>query len=270
MNNHSNAVINGKELKEIREENQHVYIQSDFKFLMAHKGLRPGCLHLLLGTSGSGKSTVVRKIIVETAKQYPVLLWLSEEDREDFLVAISKNYPGQDIAENIIIISEQDQCDSVTPAQLWDIFLEALRTHKPKSVFFDNITTSAMYEGLRPSEQGKVARALKNVCRKMQCPFVLVAHTRADVTDSSGKLIDDNDIRGGKALGNLVPYFYIFQRFEIDSHFFPTIRIRKSRKHQIDSRLFLLDYSRNLNSYTGDREITFKEFKEAYSRRNTL
>lgn len=272
MSKIQDAFMGHKELKEIAEENSHEYIKSGFLFIQSHKGLRPGCVHLFLGTSGSGKSTVVRKIILDSAEDHEVLVWQSEETREDFVTSLVKNYPKPEVARNIKIMSEFDLGSDTTshPQAVFNQYAEAIKSLNPKAVFFDNITTSRMYMGLRPNEQDAMAWRIKELHEETEIPLLVVAHTRADVTDSAAKLIEDTDIRGSKSISNLAPYLYIFQRFEIDDHVFPTIRLRKSRKHQVASRLFRLVYSREKNAYVRDMELPFKDFKEAFSKRNRL
>jgi len=267
-----NAFISTTDLNKIREENSHVYINSDFNFLKCHNGLRPGQMHILIGTSGSGKSTVVRKIILDSAKKHKVLLWLSEESREDFITALSKNFPQPETARNIKIVSEFDVCKdhNVNHEQVFSEYEKHVKSINPSVVFFDNITTSRMYMGLRPSDQEAMAWKLKGLQNSIDTPVFIVAHTRADVTDTNARIIEDADIRGSKSITNLAQYIYIYQRFHIADYYYPTIRIRKSRGYQVKQNMFLLTYSRDKNAYVCDKEVSFKEFKEAYEKRNKL
>jgi len=141
--NTDDAYISTGDLNKMHEETSHVYIDSDFNFLKCHKGLRPGQMHVLIGTSGSGKSTVVRKIILDSAKEHKVLLWLSEESRQDFIAALSKNFPKPDVAKNIKIISEFDVCKNhnASHEQIFTEYEKCVKAINPSVVFFDNITT---------------------------------------------------------------------------------------------------------------------------------
>ncbi len=272
MNKIQDAHMSHNELKDIAEENAHEYIKSGFEFIRAHNGLRPGCVHLFLGTSGSGKSTVVRKIILDSADEHTILVWQSEETREDFVTSLVKSYPKPEVARNIKIVSEFGLGEDVvqSPQAVFQKYAETVKALNPRAVFFDNITTSRMYMGLRPNEQDAMAWKIKELHESTDIPVLIIAHTRADVTDSAARLIEDTDIRGSKSIANLAPYLYIFQRFEIDDHVFPTIRVRKSRKHQVANKLFRLIYSKEKNAYVKDLELPFKEFKEAFSKRNRL
>ena len=53
-----------------------VEIPSRYEFLKAHNGIRPNCLHGMIGTTGCGKSTLLKCIIAETAQHKKVLVWL--------------------------------------------------------------------------------------------------------------------------------------------------------------------------------------------------
>lgn len=257
------------ELQKIRAANNYQFIPSTFSFINEHRGFRPGQIHILLGTTGSGKSTVTRQMVIDTAAEFKTLVWLTEETRNDFVVALSKNYPGNDIAQNILIQSEMD-IERREPGFFLNVLDNILMAENPGMVFIDNLTTSGFYMGLRPGDQEKIAWRLKKMFEKTEIPCLIVAHTRADVSDTSSRLIEDTDIRGSKTIANLAPYFYIFQRFEIGEKVFPTIRIKKSRMHQVESKLFKLIYSREKNSYTGDMAIDFQAFKEVFKQRNQL
>jgi len=272
MQDIDSAYMTPQEIREMREESAHVYFESTFSFLKAHKGLRPGEMHLLLATSGSGKSTLTRKIMMDCAEQYSVLAWLSEETRENFVSALSSNYPKKEIAENIKIISEMgiDPRYTNNPINLFNKFADHIKLLNPRVVFFDNITTSRMYMGLRPNEQDAMAWRLKNLFEELGIACFLVAHTKSEVSDSMARLIEDTDIRGSKSISNLIPYLYIFQRFQVGSLFFPTIRIRKSRGHRIKNSLYKLTYSMDANTYVSDKALDFIDFKNAFKQRNVL
>jgi len=266
------ASVTEREMDEIRKENDFVYIKSRFNFIKAHNGLRPSCLHILLGTSGSGKSTLAKAIIIDCAVQYKTLLWQSEEKRENFIVSLKNCSPDKKITDNIILFSELDlePQDLKTPDSVFDKFEYIIKLHKPKIVFLDNITTSQMYMGLNPNDQDKMIWKIKRLFSKLGTPIILIAHTGSYVNESTAKIIEDSDIRGSKTIMNLAEYVYIFQRFEINSRFFPTVRIRKSRNHQLTSKLFYLQYNREKNIYTDDKDLDFSNFKEAYGQRNKL
>lgn len=266
------AFLDTGKVQEIRADNNYQYLESRFKFINAIRGLRPGCLHMLIGTAGSGKSTIVNAIMQDTAEENTILLWQSEESVKDFQLSLSKNFPGKKIAQNIKIVSELDLAPGLVTDKraLAQHFESVINEVNPRAVFIDNITTSALYEGLRPEKQTEVGRWLKKKCAEIDCPFFLIAHTGAQVTDNMQRLIEDTDIRGGKGITNLMPYLFIFQRFQVGEIFYPTMRIRKHRGHQIDCSLYHLTYSKEKNTYTKDFPLPFEKFKETFKSRNKL
>ena len=88
-------------------------------------------------------------------------------------------------------------------------------------LIYDNPTTSIFY-GESPSQQSEVASRLKQLAKKQDVPIFMVAHTKSTVTDQYQGLIEDADIRGSKKLTNLVEFLYVFQRFSVESQFYPT------------------------------------------------
>lgn len=259
------------EVAALREQNETVFIPSYFNFLSAHCGLRPGEPHLLLGTTGSGKSTLARKILIDTCKNHKTLLWLSEESRDDVLIATSKLSHGRENFSRVIVQSELDIDDRVLrdPKKVLAEFKNRVMLEKPDVVFFDNITTSAIY----PSDfsvQDAVARELKLFFKKTGIACFIIAHTGSGINESTGKLIEDTDIRGSKTIMNLMPYVYIFQRFFVRDQIIATIRIKKSRNHLKGSNFYRLYYSSEENVYTGDVAVSFEDFKKVYSERDRL
>lgn len=266
------AVLDEETRKRLIEDNQYTYFPSCFEFLKQSHGLRPGQMHLLLGTPGSGKSTLARSILLDLLPSIDtnVLCWLSEETAVDFQLGL-QSYKQENF-EKIKILSEEGLDKSLIKNH------EALKAHfekivsatNPRVLFFDNLTTSMLYMEKKPEVQADTARWLKGFCQKMQIPFFLVAHTKKDINDTSGKIITGNDIRGSAAITNLLAYMYVFQRLKVKETFYPTIYIEKSRHHRAKRPRYFLVYNPDLNSYTSDRSISFDEFKENYKSSNKL
>ena len=49
------ADLTDEEIAKIKQKSRIVDVNSNFKFIQGHKGLRLGALHILMGTAGSGK-----------------------------------------------------------------------------------------------------------------------------------------------------------------------------------------------------------------------
>ena len=77
-----------EEIEVLREMADKVYFKSHFEFIQSHKGYRPKNVHLFMGESHGGKSTLVRSLVMDAClsdEAPPVLVWLSEETPHEFL-----------------------------------------------------------------------------------------------------------------------------------------------------------------------------------------
>ncbi len=266
------AYIEKDELEELVDRNNKTIFKVRFNFINGHKGPRPGSIHLLIGTPGSGKSTVVRSIIGDCADGKKVLLILSEEDADDFRIASANQGIGENRMKNIHIISELDIPIEVRLNKtLFRAYIEKqLYLIRPDITFWDNLTTSVTYETMRPSEQTEHVLWLKMFFKKkMKIPLFIVAHTKDGVTDNQPSLIDVNDIRGCKALPNMAEYAYMYQNPRINETHYPFIWVRKSRGHR-HKGMYLLTYVEAKNCFIGDKGINFEEFKKAFNKRERL
>lgn len=257
------------EQAEFETEQNRVHFGSNLGFLNAHNGLRRGSLHLVLGTTGGGKSTLVRTIlrdlIFRPEKEFHVALWLSEEEVQDYRAQVAYGMPSHDRLLNTSAFSELC-AENVSELR----FFEWLEFNKPDVLIFDNITTSKFYNDRQVSEQGKFANKLKQATKRLNMATIVIAHTDAKATDSMGRLITINDIRGSKTISNLAEFAYILQRFELEKNFFPTIRTVKHRSQELIHNLYMLIYDNRLRSFSGDKAIEFKQFKEVFNARNKL
>lgn len=245
------------------------HFESSMGFLNAHKGLRRGSFHLILGTTGGGKSTLIRTIIRDFLfkkenQNLNLSLWLSEETITDYKRQLSASIPSHDVLLNTQAMSELDAEYSQMA------FFEWLEFYKPDVFIFDNITTSRFYMDRRVDEQGAFARKLKAVVKKIDCAAILIAHTSAEVNDNIERFININDIRGSKSISNLTEFAYVLQRYEVGTSFYPTIRVVKHRSQDLVHGLYMLNYDKNLRAFTGDSPIQFEKLKEVFNARNKL
>lgn len=257
------------EQQQLEKEQREVHFPSSLGFLNAHNGLRRGSFHIILGTTGGGKSTLVRTLIRDIVfckeKEFHVALWLSEEEVKDYRTQVAYGVPSHDRLLNTSALSELELSDS---SEMY--LFEWLDMIKPDVFIFDNITTSKFYNDKNASDQGKFVTKLKNIAKKLNIAMVVVAHTDAKAHDAMGRLINLNDIRGSKSISNLCEFAYILQRFEVGEMFFPTIRIVKHRSQDLIHNLYFLEYDKRIRAFTGDKHLDFKKFKEMFNARNKL
>ena len=268
------ARLTKEEVEVLHEQADRTFFRTHFKFLKSHKGFRPKNIHMVLGTSHGGKSTLIRSLLTDIctgAVKQNVLLWLSEETELEFLSEFYRSGINPDNVKNLHVLSELDLMERYnTPKNLLRYIEMYCGENDIGLLFFDNITTSMIYMGRSPSDQAKISIDLKKMCQLLALPFIIIAHTGAAVTDSSNRLIEMNDIRGGKSIVNLAQFFYVLQTFHCDSEIYTTIRITKHRGQEVDHRFYKLIYSRKERLYARDELVQFKEFKEIYKKRNVL
>ncbi len=268
---------------DLLKEREKVHFYSDFKFLSAHKGHRPGNLHLYLGVAHGGKSTLIRSLILDALKRIDkdkkILVWLSEESENDFLIEFSMALKGFDqkdaevIFKKLLIHSElsfSKHFKTEPMSTKFNYFKEAVNKPEVDLIFFDNVTTSCFYMDQKIETQSFFIKEVKEVIGECRKPLILVAHTGADVTENANRLINMNDIRGCKSIINVVQYCYILQRFHIGEMYFSTLRISKHRGQTVDEKVYTMTFDKEKNLYTKDRHLEFEEMKDNYRRRNVL
>ena len=278
--------INSESLEEVFEllkEREKVSWFSDYKFLSEHKGHRPGALHLYLGVAHGGKSTLMRSLIIDALKRCDkdkkVLVWLSEETENDFLIEFSmalKTMAKEDartLLRKLLIHSEMNYSKLIKKNDLktkYAYFRETIHNSDINLIFFDNLTTSEFYMDRSIDDQSYFIKSLKEEVAEAKKPFIMVAHTGADMTENSHRLINMNDIRGCKSVINLVQFCYILQRFQLNDFYYPTLRITKHRGQTVENKMFNLQFDKEKNLYVKDYSINFLELKDNFKKRNVL
>ena len=161
---------------------------SRYAFLMAHNGIRPNCLHGMMGTTGCGKSTLLKCIITEAAAGCRVLAWISEEDIVEYQELI--NELDKSVLNNINFVEEKhiplEYLDS--QEKFFEYFEQMVEESDCDIVFIDNITTSSFYNSrFGFIGQQRTAEYLKNFV-KSKCSVFYISHTRSEVTDNYGNV----------------------------------------------------------------------------------
>lgn len=254
-------------VKSFKENLLKVYAESRFKFLMSHFGLRPGLAHGFLGTPGSGKSTLVKSIVADTAQKMKTLVYLTEEEIHEYQGKLDTLMCRM---ENVYFIREKDLDPSKyrTMAELFLFLFEEILAAEVKAFFLDNLTTSKIYESLKPHQQGEFFTAIQRFCEENDIIFVYVAHTKQGISDNHRQMIEGEDMRGSAYAFTQSPYFYIFQRFTVDTKVYPFVHVRKHRHHELQEKHFLLNFKDGL--YVEDRQLEFAKLNEYFKQRNYL
>lgn len=269
---------NADEMELIRKENSKIlFPEVRFNFIREHNGLRPGKKHVVISTTGTGKSTIARTIVKDCAKTHPVLVYSSEEDRSDCIHLFDKSETPKEITDNIHLLEEVNVLDKIKTSD-YDSFFSIIAKNiietGSKAFFFDNITTSDFYDCKSPAEQVRFSNKLSAMVKLLNVPAIIVAHSQSQIKDDQQTLIGAEDIRGSKSISNKAEYFYVYQRLKIhhdgNEIFYPIIRVVKSRLGNNTHDIYRLHFSYSKKEYYEDKKISFKEFKEAYEARIRL
>lgn len=257
-----------EEVKRFQEENEIQVAQSRFDFLNIHKGLRPGIAHGVLGTPGSGKSTLVKSILSDTAEKMTCLAYLSEENIVQYQAKLDLLGCKMD---NVLFLQEKDLKTAGFEGNLDRLLMylfEEIAAAGVGAFFFDNLTTSKIYENLKPAQQGYFFTRIQNFCEENGIIFVYVAHTKQGISDNHRAFIEGEDMRGSAYPFTQSPYFYIFQRFTIGTKIYAFVRVRKRRFHEVEQEIFLLNFKDGV--YVDDKPLEFNKLNDFFKQRNHL
>jgi ABC-type cobalamin/Fe3+-siderophores transport system ATPase subunit len=261
---------------ELLKTAKETHYNSKFMFLRSHNGFRNGKLHLLLGASSGGKSTVVRSLLFEvlsaTPKGKKVLVWLSEESLNDFKTELHKTgiiEKGKPLLEKLLLFSEQEYIGK-SPQEFQSKLGKYADSGEISFIFFDNMTTSKIYADMHPTMQVNVMGFLKSITQRNNIATLLVAHTGATVRGGAKQLIDMNDIRGSKSPVNMVEFLYVLQTVQVRDRMIVTVAIQKHRGQDISGKYYQLRYEKRLMLYIGDFHLEFEDLKQLHKDANKL
>ena len=192
---------------------------------------------------------------------------------KDFKVMMNKLGLTEEQQGRVIIASEQNANGGYD--EIKKGFKDLISTYKPDYLILDNITTSAFYMSRKVGEQAGFIKYLKSVATFINCPITMIAHTKGE-SQMNGRLIEPNDVRGGKDVTNLSEFLMVLQRFSVidpntkKEYFYPTVRLCKHRGYVIKNNLFQLKFNEPTVSFGMDRAIPWDEFKEAFNNQKRL
>lgn len=262
-----------EELEMLIDESKKKQHHSNYRFINSHNSYRNGKMHLAIGPSSGGKSTLTRSLLLDFMLNLDpgekVHVHLSEEDEETFLIEMGSSGIGFDKLKNLIITSEQDSKYSSAKDLLKMIEASANR-NDVRGLFFDNITTSMCYMDKGHDNQAIVSSALKNICRNCNKPFVLIAHTGGAQGMATQRMLEMNDIRGGKSIVNLVEFMYILQPIFCGEERHNILTVVKHRGVSVTKPYYRLVYVPKAKIFACDESITFEQYKQIFKERNTL
>lgn len=247
---------------------------SAFDMINEHNGYREGKLHLFIGPTGAGKSTLTRTLLVDALNSTvktgeKIGAFLTEESIDEFITEVNFVKLPEHLGTRLIVESEQDL--NFRDATEWMLFLKRfVDEHELKILFLDNITTSEFYNDARPEEQGRIVRGLKRLAQVCNIPVIILAHTSSEVTETYPKLINLENIRGSKNLPNMVEFAYIIQPFIHEGERHNFIRIAKHRGQHVKNRLFKFFYYERVKIFGKCEAKSFEGFKELFSKRERL
>jgi len=260
--------------KKIHERFNKINIRTNFNFMKNHNGPRFGSLHLLIGTAGSGKSAVLTGLVENIARlnMDSIFIWLSEEKFDDFLFKLNKFDMPDDDKSKILVESDVDI--NSNKFNSWkehiDYIFNQIKLTGCKSLFFDNITTYSKYAGASPSEQTDIALYIKSKSIEFNIATFIVAHTKKDIPDNADYELNESHIRGSSNITNITEYLYIYQRFSTEHGYVPIIRVLKHRIAPMLDKIYLLQFSNRIASYTHDKAINYETYKNFYQSKQTL
>lgn len=263
-----------EELALLINESRKIENNSGYSFIRCHNGYRNGKIHMAIGPASGGKSTLTRSLIIDFLINLEdgefIHIHLSEETAEEFLIELGSTGLGFHLIKKIKITSEQDVDYGDNENKMFTMLNEVLSDNRVRAFFFDNITTSFCYMDQKVNQQAKIGRWLKALTKKHMIPVVLIAHTGGDSSMANSRLIEMNDIRGGKSIVNLAEFQYILQPFFVGETRHNMIRVVKHRGFTVNSPYFQLMYDSKPRMFTCDKNLTFNEFKELFKIRNVL
>lgn len=243
-------------------------INTGLNFLLSISGWRRGTVNVILGTTSSGKSTLVRSVIADALSKNSkvrISCFLSEETSGEYSLELFKAFRNTSFEKRIDFYSEQD-CENETESasQLSTAFADG-----NEIIIYDNITTSNLYNSKTPQEQGTFTNRLKQAAKKTNKALIVIAHTN-NVEKMAGKLVNSSDIRGSKNLSNIAEFFFINHQVSANENLYNYLQIEKHRGQDPSGKFFMLRYDKKTNIYKTDLKVTFSDFKEMYKQRDKL
>jgi archaellum biogenesis ATPase FlaH len=265
--------------KKLSDNTKFFLPETGMKFLDEHFGLRPGCIHTLMGSTGSGKSTLTQSLILKWGSSEDILVYLTEESQERFETKLfEKNQTESEaLSPHVFLMHEKTVLrthDAVNHRAMLQAIEKGINESKAKIVIIDNLTTSAFYDG-NFNAAIPVLSGLRNMAEHYKIPIFIIVHTKKGVNENSKGLMDPDDVRGSANISNTSDYFYTFYRVGQSTGtgnktWGSFIYVNKSRDHDTQGYMYSLQYQPRNKLYIGDSRIPFTVFKNFMKERDKL
>ena len=256
------------------DENEKFHFSTGIPFLAAHKGWRRGNVHFVLGSAHTGKSTLLRTLVLDIVamndKKFDVGVILSEETPHEFLAEFNASRKLTQEAKDLVFFSEMDSPEIKTADQWGAAVYKMVTENKIDVLFYDNLTTSRLYEGMSVREQSNFFIRIKGLASRLNIPIIVIGHTGGEINENFTGLIDSNHIRGSKTPVNASQFFYIMQAIFIGEERHTIIRVTKHRGQLMKHKLYKAFYYMNARIFGKFEELDFERFREIFKDRNRL
>lgn len=264
-----NIYTNQEVLEELKLEASQIFFKSSFEFVNATNGWRPEKIHLFLSTTGGGKSTLVRTILLDMLGNFDkkIGIYLSEETEKEFYTELAfSGYDDIKDFERVKIFSEQELEKSPTAQGTLINMKMLVEENKIDILLVDNITTLDSYES---SLQNRtlITKGLKKLAAISNIPIVVIAHTDAKFKQGQ---IDPNDIRGSKTITLESHFIYALQPVLRSDGQRSFLVVKKDRGQPVKNKHFELFYYSQRRIFGKDEPVDFEVFKEAFNARDKL
>jgi len=271
----SMAFVSEEERQRVIMESKRVYLpQINLEFSKAHRGYKPGFTHLILSSTGSGKSTLTRTILFEALKNYRVFWYSTEETFEEFREYCANSGIPNELLKNLFFKRECDE------ESIIDVAARVSVENSCDLFIFDNYTTCKEVTKLKQDGQIDIFKKIRNLMLELNMPLIVVAHTSSDAKAFKVEKRDPFEVRGFKDIAMESHVIYSLETFNIEvkkklnigfdrneeseeRFYYETekislLNIIKSRNNG-DGKNYLLTYNHKSGFYSNVQEIEDRE-----------
>ena len=269
-------IVNHDEVEElIAEMKVNQYPRINFQFLNCHTGFKRGCLHLLIGARGRGKSTFMMSVIYAALDNYKVLLYCTEETMKQVNFKLAKMGELEKVKHNLTFISEADVLESEKYKSPVEAIQDISLGKGIDLIFMDNITTSRYYSSKALDIQEKLTGELLKFAEVYNKALFVVAHSNSK-TGANDLNDDPSSIRGSSHITIVAQYIYMFKMFDVTREVktggsyedkeikLAYLKVDKARLGGGTGFYFALEYDKKGDRYCSDARVRYSDYLEAH------